>query len=146
MAADGLAPYVSRTSAAMVLIIIYKQVLIFHGEGFQLVMRLQCLNIIEDANKLSNFINKILHVNCSPFCCGYCSSQCKLGQYHGCWCPSPLCHQVISNHAINFAKEMGTYLPGGRISTELSFNPLRAKFFRENINIYLHFMSFLHSN
>ena len=25
-------------------------------------------------------------------------------------------------------------------------NPLRAKFFRENINIYLHFMSFLHIN
>ena len=24
------------------------------------------------------------------------------------------------------------------------FNPLRAKFFRENINIYLHFMSLLH--
>ena len=24
------------------------------------------------------------------------------------------------------------------------FNPLRAKFFRENINIYLHFMSFLY--
>ena len=27
-----------------------------------------------------------------------------------------------------------------------TFNPLRAKFFRENINIYLHFMSFLHTN
>ena len=26
----------------------------------------------------------------------------------------------------------------------LSFNPLRAKFFRENINIYLHFVSYLH--
>ena len=25
-----------------------------------------------------------------------------------------------------------------------SFNPLRAKFFRGNINIYLHFVSFLH--
>ena len=25
-------------------------------------------------------------------------------------------------------------------------NPLRAKFLRENINIYLHFMSFLHTN
>ena len=24
------------------------------------------------------------------------------------------------------------------------FNPLRAKFFRENINIYLHFVSYLH--
>ena len=27
-----------------------------------------------------------------------------------------------------------------------SVNPLRAKFFRENINIYSHFMSFLHIN
>ena len=26
----------------------------------------------------------------------------------------------------------------------LDFNPLRANFFRGNINIYLHFMSFLH--
>ena len=25
-------------------------------------------------------------------------------------------------------------------------NPLRAKFFRGNLNIYLHFMSFLHTN
>ena len=25
-----------------------------------------------------------------------------------------------------------------------SINPLRAKFFRENMNIYLHFVSFLH--
>ena len=28
----------------------------------------------------------------------------------------------------------------------VSFNPLRAKFVAENINIYLHFMSFLHTN
>ena len=27
-----------------------------------------------------------------------------------------------------------------------SLNPLRAKFLRDNINIYLHFMSFLHTN
>ena len=26
----------------------------------------------------------------------------------------------------------------------LAFNPLRAKFFRENIKIYLHFVSYLH--
>ena len=30
--------------------------------------------------------------------------------------------------------------------SSLSINPLRAKFFRENIDIYLHFMSFLHIN
>ena len=28
----------------------------------------------------------------------------------------------------------------------LQNNPLHAKFLRENINIYLHFMSFLHTN
>ena len=33
-----------------------------------------------------------------------------------------------------------------QIQHECIFNPLRAKFFRENINIYLHFMSFLHTN
>ena len=29
-------------------------------------------------------------------------------------------------------------------SQQLEINPLRAKFFRGNINIYLHFVSFLH--
>ena len=28
----------------------------------------------------------------------------------------------------------------------IQINPLRAKLLRENINIYLHFMSFLHTN
>ena len=28
--------------------------------------------------------------------------------------------------------------------TWINFNPLRAKFFRGNINLYLHFVSFLH--
>ena len=32
------------------------------------------------------------------------------------------------------------------IRTHQSFNPLRAKLLRENINIYLHFLSFLHTN
>ena len=31
-----------------------------------------------------------------------------------------------------------------KIATQYIINPLRAKFFRGNINIYLHFMSFLH--
>ena len=30
------------------------------------------------------------------------------------------------------------------IARKKMFNPLRAKFFKGNINIYLHFMSFLH--
>ena len=34
MAADALAPYVARTSAAMVLTVYDKQDLVFHGEGF----------------------------------------------------------------------------------------------------------------
>ena len=29
---------------------------------------------------------------------------------------------------------------------QMQINPLRAKFFRGNINIYLHFVSFLHIN
>ena len=31
-------------------------------------------------------------------------------------------------------------------TSSLDINSLRAKFFRVNINIYLHFMSFLHTN
>ena len=32
------------------------------------------------------------------------------------------------------------------VRAQCSINPLHAIFFRENINIYLHFMSFLHTN
>ena len=31
-----------------------------------------------------------------------------------------------------------------KILEEIIINPFDAKFFRENINVYLHFMSFLH--
>ena len=31
------------------------------------------------------------------------------------------------------------------LAKRYSINPLHAKFLRENINIYLHFMSFLHT-
>ena len=34
----------------------------------------------------------------------------------------------------------------GRVDEGGGINPLRAKLFRGNINIYLHFMSFLHTN
>ena len=34
----------------------------------------------------------------------------------------------------------------GVMASPICLNPLRAKFLRENINIYLHFMSFLHTN
>ena len=36
--------------------------------------------------------------------------------------------------------------PHEEIYYKKKINPLRAKFLRENINIYLHFMSFLHTN
>ena len=36
MAADALAPCISRPSAAMILIMQEKQVFVFHQEGFQL--------------------------------------------------------------------------------------------------------------
>ena len=32
------------------------------------------------------------------------------------------------------------------VAIDLHFNPLHAKFFRRNINMYLHFMSFLHTD
>ena len=35
---------------------------------------------------------------------------------------------------------------GPLLLTWMNFNPLHAKFLRKNINIYLHFMSFLHTN
>ena len=40
---------------------------------------------------------------------------------------------------------MGKTLIFTNISFTSALNPLRAIFFRENINIYLHFMSFLHT-
>ena len=36
-------------------------------------------------------------------------------------------------------------IPCTRVQT-LTLNPLRAEFFRENINIYLHLMTFLQTN
>ena len=38
MAADALAPYVARSSATMVFTLWDKQVLVFHGERFQLTV------------------------------------------------------------------------------------------------------------
>ena len=39
-----------------------------------------------------------------------------------------------------------SYVEWWPLCPSLSVNPLRAKFLRENINIYLHLMSFLHTN
>ena len=41
--------------------------------------------------------------------------------------------RIIMTHTLRFIWEVG-------------FNPLRAKFFRGNINIYLHFVSFHHTD
>ena len=42
MAADGLAPYVTRSSAAMILIMQDKHIHVFHKEGFQLPLPPNC--------------------------------------------------------------------------------------------------------
>ena len=44
------------------------------------------------------------------------------------WTVTELIHQWIFNHVCK------------------NLDPLRAEFLRDNINIYLHFMSFLHTN
>ena len=62
IAADGLAPWVARPSAAMVLNMQDKQVLVFHEEGFQLPVSSQWWEIIENANMyLLSFVNWICH-------------------------------------------------------------------------------------
>ena len=35
----------------------------------------------------------------------------KLGQYHDCWWPGCVCHQVISIHCISYAWKTGSFLP-----------------------------------
>ena len=44
------------------------------------------------------------------------------------------------------SKNVHAILKGTTEMTAYKFNPLRAISFRENRNIYLHFMSFLHTN
>ena len=41
----------------------------------------------------------------------------KLGQYHGCWCPSYLRRQDISSHDVDHVDYVGSCLIWGRIST-----------------------------
>ena len=36
--------------------------------------------------------------------------HCDLGQYHGCWCPGSLCHQVISSHGICYIKNLAFHV------------------------------------
>ena len=58
IAADGLAPWVARPSAAMVLNMQDKQVLVFHEEGFQLPVSSLWWEIIENANIFTEFRKK----------------------------------------------------------------------------------------
>ena len=57
--------------------------------------------------------------------------------------PSTDTLQIIKLHMFSFRF---LCISGTGLTTkwDLVFNPLRAKFFRLNINMYLHFMSFLH--
>ena len=67
----------------------------------------------------------------------HCDSQWKTEAIaQGCTYPT-LWHPLINNIRDS---------PGGQQPLGFLVNPLRAKFLRENINIYLHFMSFLHTN
>ena len=53
----------------------------------------------------------------------------------------------LSNSCKIAARVLAVTLPQNLTGEKSTLvNPLRAKFFRENINIYLHFMSFLHTN
>ena len=60
-------------------------------------------------------------------------------------------HQVTMSHYW-MSTDYGGFKIIQQVNTEITaqsfkmLNPLRAKFFRENINISLHFMSFLHTN
>ena len=50
MAADALAPYVARTSAAMILTLQNRQVLVLFEEGFQLPPSHQCGKMTQNVN------------------------------------------------------------------------------------------------
>ena len=61
MGADALDPCVSRTSAAMALIMQDKQACILHKEQFQLAVPFQCWVIIENENIFLCFLKQIQH-------------------------------------------------------------------------------------
>ena len=59
MAADALAPFVARASAAMVLTVFDQQVHDFHEEGSELPVASQCKEMIRNANKFLCFLKQI---------------------------------------------------------------------------------------
>ena len=58
IAADALAPFIAKASAAMVLIMQDSLVLVFHREGFHYSIPSQCQEIIENANVFLYFLYK----------------------------------------------------------------------------------------
>ena len=56
MAADAPTPCVTRPSATVALAMQDKQVLVFHGERFQLHVPSQCWEMIENANTFLYFL------------------------------------------------------------------------------------------
>ena len=46
----------------------------------------------------------VLYCDYSPLMCGDRVMSVKLGQYHGCWCPSSLRHQDISSRDIDYVE------------------------------------------
>ena len=57
-----------------------------------------------------------------------------------------LCSKIFGVHCDNVQMRLLLSILPSNNGNLISFNPLRANFFGENINIYLHFTSFLHTN
>ena len=58
MAADSLAPCDAKSSAAMVLTMWDKRILVFHNEKFQALVSSQCSEMIENTNVFFMFSQK----------------------------------------------------------------------------------------
>ena len=55
-------------------------------------------------------------------------------------------HKLLMINCSSWEKKIAYQLLRNCVIHVFVFNSLRAKFFRGNINMYLHFMSFLHTN
>ena len=60
MATDALAPSITQSSAAMILVVYDKQIPIAHGEGVPLPLQTKCHEMMVNANISWSFIEKIL--------------------------------------------------------------------------------------
>ena len=74
----------------------------------------------------------IMTVVINPYIWKWQNIPCKLGQYHGCWCPGSLCHLVISSHGIDYIWWIGPCLLWGGIVTtcaiSISRNDIKGKY------------------